>query len=283
MSKYHTNPNIYVTEIVLKVEDINRSIEFYKSIIGLSILEQKDSEVILTANGANPIVTLVQPENITPKLPRRTGLYHLAILLPNRIELGLFLKNLRDKDYPLIGGAYHGVSEAIYLEDPDGNGIEVYSDTPESNWNRDGERVNMVTEPLDYMELLKAAEDKQWKGMPPETIIGHIHLHVIDLDESLRFYEVLGFNLVQSMGNSAYFISTGGYHHHIGFNIWNGRGAAPLPENSVGMKYFTIKYPSKELLNKALGNLQNQGFEYTEKEDGVFVRDPSHNLILLQF
>lgn len=282
MSKYHENPNIYVTEVVLKVEDINRSVEFYKDIMGLSILEKKDKEVMLTANGVKPIVTLVQPENVISKLSRRTGLYHFAILLPNRIELGLFLKNIRDKEYPLIGGSYHGVSEAVYLEDPDGNGIEVYADTPESSWDRDDESINMVTEVLDYLGLLKATGDKEWKGMPPEAIIGHIHLHVADLDESLKFYEALGFKLVQNMRNSAYFVSTGGYHHHIGFNIWNGRGAAPLPENSVGMKYFTIKYPNKELLNRALSNLQSQGFKYSEEENGIFVYDPSRNLILLR-
>lgn len=281
MSKYHESPNIYVTEIVLKVEDINRSVEFYKNIMGLSILGQKDREVILTANGVKPMVTLIQPENVIPKLPGRTGLYHFAILLPNRIELGKFLKNIRDKEYPLIGGSNHGVSEAIYLEDPDGNGIEVYADTPESNWDRDDERINMVTEVLDYMGLLRAAGDREWKGISPESIIGHIHLHVADLDKSLKFYEALGFKLVQNMRNSAYFVSTGGYHHHIGFNIWNGRGAESLPENSVGMKYFTIKYPNKELLNKALGNLRNQSFEYSERENDIFVYDPSHNLIRL--
>lgn len=282
MSKYHKSPNIYVTEIVLKVEEINRSVEFYKSIIGLNILRQEGKEAILTADGTTPMVTLIQPKDVIPKLPRRTGIYHFAILLPNRIELGLFLKNMRDKEYPLIGGSNHGVSEAIYLEDPDRNGIEVYADTSEPNWNRDGDKINMVTEPLDYMGLLKAAEDKEWKGMPPETIIGHIHLHVADLDESLKFYEALGFNLVQSMRNSAYFMSSGGYHHHIGFNIWNGRGADPLPENSAGMKYYTIKYPSEELLKEALKNLKSQNYEFKEKENSIFVYDPSHNLIQIK-
>ncbi|SCG83798.1 hypothetical protein DW1_2234 [Proteiniborus sp. DW1] len=282
MSKFHNEPNIYVTDITLKVEDINRSIEFYRTIIGLRILWQKAKEAILTADETTPLVTLIQPEDVIPKLPRRTGLYHFAILLPNRMQLGLFFKNIRDEEYPLIGGSNHGVSEAIYLEDPDGNGIEVYADTPESNWDRDGDKINMVTEVLDYMGLLKATEDKEWKGMPPETIIGHIHLHVADLDESLKFYEALGFNLVQSMRNSAYFVSSGGYHHHIGFNIWNGRGAAPLPENSVGMKYYTIKYPREGLLKEALKNLENQNYEFTEKENSIFVYDPSHNLIQIK-
>lgn len=282
MSRYHNKPNVYVTEIVLKVEDIKRSLQFYRNIIGLNILGQEDKEVILTADGVRPLVTLVQPENVIPKLPRRTGLYHFAILLPNRIDLGLFLKNIKDMEYPLIGGSNHGVSEAIYLEDPDGNGIEVYVDTSESNWDRDGDKVNMVTEALDYMGLLKATGDKEWKGMPPETIIGHIHLHVADLEESLKFYEALGFKLVQNMRNSAYFVSTGGYHHHIGFNIWNGRGAAPLPENSAGMKYYTIKFPSEELLKEALKNLKSQNYEFTEEENSIFVYDPSHNLIQIK-
>lgn len=279
MLKYHNKPNIYVTQIVLKVKDLKRSVEFYKNIMGLQVLEEKDREVKLTVDGITPMVILIQPEDVIDKLPRRTGLYHFAVLLPSRFHLGLFLKNIKEREYSIVGGANHGVSEAIYLEDPDKNGIEVYADTPEETWDRKDDEINMVTEALDYMNIIKDTDDKEWEGAPPETIIGHIHLHVADLDESLKFYEALGFNLVQAMKNQAYFISTGGYHHHIGFNIWNGRGAAPLPDNSVGMKYYTLKYPSKEMLNDVLNRLKTLDYKYIEEEDSIFVHDPSLNLI----
>ena len=282
MSKYHIKPNIYVTQIVLKVKDLKRSLEFYKNIMGLQVLEEKDREVKLTVDGITPMVVLIQPEDVIDKLPRRTGLYHFAVLLPSRFHLGLFLKNIKNKNHSIVGGANHGVSEAVYLEDPDKNGIEVYADTPEETWNRKDGEIKMVTEALDYISIIDTTGDKEWEGAPPETIIGHIHLHVADLDKSLKFYEALDFNLVQAMRNQAYFISTGGYHHHIGFNIWNGKGAAPLPDNSVGMKYYTLKYPSKEMLKDVLNRLKTLDYKYVEEGDSIFIHDPSLNLIQMK-
>lgn len=134
MKRFHDKPNRYVTQIVLRVKNFKRSLEFYNKIMGFDILEERKNEAILTADGSTPIVTLIQPEDIIEKVPKRTGLYHFAILLPNRLQLGLFLKNLEEKDYPTIGGSDHGVSEAIYLQDPDDNGIEVYSDVDSNEW-----------------------------------------------------------------------------------------------------------------------------------------------------
>ena len=282
MSNFHKKPNIYVTEIVLRVENLDRSVEFYKTIMGFKVLEEKNSEVILTVDGTKPIVTLIQPEDIIPKLPRKTGLYHFAVLLPDRLHLGLFLKNIRDHKYPLVGGSNHGVSEAIYLEDPDQNGIEVYTDTPEDSWKPDGENIDMVTEILDYNSLLESTGDKKWSEAPKDTIIGHIHLHVADLDEAYKFYKALGFEITQKINNNAYFISTGGYHHHIGLNIWNGKGAAPLPKTCAGMEYYTIEFPDKGILNKALNDLRTLSYEFVEDEDSIFVHDPSNNLIQLK-
>ncbi|TAH60905.1 MAG: VOC family protein [Gottschalkiaceae bacterium] len=282
MSKFHMRPNIYVTEIVLKVGDIRSSIEFYKNIMGFRVLEGSAEGVKLTANGSTPIITLVSPKDAIPMIPKRTGLYHFAILLPNRLQLGLFLKHIRNQGYPLTGASHHGVSEAIYLKDPSGNGIEVYADTPEESWKWKNENINMVTERLDHIGLIKATGDENWEGVPTETIIGHIHLHVRDLDEAEKFYNALGFNLVQSIENQAYFVSTGGYHHHIGFNIWNGKGAEPLPENSVGMKYFTIEYPNEDSRELALKKLKGLDTELLEDGDEIFVYDPSHNLIQLK-
>ena len=281
MSKYHEKPNIFVNQIRLKVEDIERSIEFYTKIMGFNILNREGKEVILTADGINPIITIVEPENVVPKLPRRTGLYHFALLLPSRFHLGLFLKHIREEGYPIIGGSNHGVSEAIYLEDPDENGIEVYRDIDSREWKHNGNQINMVTDPLDYNGIVAETGGEKWDGIPKETIIGHIHLHVGDLDEAKRFYcDGLGFDLVMKMANSALFISSVGYHHHIGLNIWNGRNAEPLPDNSVGMKYFTIIFPDIATRKNTINNLRDLDYDVIEDND-IFVRDPSNNLIKL--
>lgn len=281
MSKYHNTHNIFASEVIIKVMNLNRVVEFYKTIIGLKVLHKNDKKVVMTVDGVNPIITLIRPNDIISKVHKSTGLYHFAILLPTRVDLGKFLKNIKEKHYPIIGGSNHGVSEAVYLQDPEDNGIEVYVDTPDKDWERTLIGAKMVTEPIDYRELIKLAGPNQWQGAPEGTILGHIHLHVADLDKALKFYNALGFKLVQIIREQAYFVSTGGYHHHIGFNIWNGKGAPPSPENSVGMKYFTLKYPNENTRKEKIQNLEQQGFEVTEKNNKIFTRDPSKNLINL--
>lgn len=282
MSKFHMKPIKFVTEVVLKVEDLNRSTEFYKNIMGLKILSAKEKEVILTSDGITPMITIIQPEDVIPKLPRRTGLYHFALLLPNRLDLGLFLKHIRDKKYPIIGGSNHGVSEAIYFEDPDDNGIEVYADTPTFLWHKDQGKIDMVTKPLDYNGLLDEAGERQWNGIPKETIIGHIHLHVGDLDLAQKFYiDGLGFDLVMEIPNSALFLSSEGYHHHIGLNIWNGKNSLPLPNNSAGMKYYTLLLSDDDSRQNVIENLEKLGYEVIQKENKIFTKDPANNLIEL--
>ncbi|WMM24479.1 VOC family protein [Tissierella sp. MB52-C2] len=282
MSKFHEKPNIFVNHIVLKVVDVKRTVEFYTEIMGLKILDRREKEVILTADGVNPIVTIVEPDNAIPKLPRRTGIYHFALLLPSRFHLGLFLKHLREKSYPIIGGAHHGVSEAIYLEDPDGNGIEVYRDIDSEEWKRKENQVEMVTDPLDYDSIILDAGEGKWDKIPKETIIGHIHLHVGDLDEAKKFYcDGLGFDLVMKLANSALFISSGGYHHHIGLNIWNGKNSLALPDNAAGMKYYSIIFPGIDVRENTINNLRNLGYDVIREDNNIFTKDPSTNLIKL--
>lgn len=279
MKNFHSD-NVYVSELVLKVEDINRGKEFYQSVMGFKILEDKGKEVKLTANGKDTIITLLQPKDVKPKEQRRTGLYHIAILSPDLIQLGLFLRNIREKSYPIIGGSNHGVSNAVYLQDPDDNGIEIYADVDPSKWNRDEKMVEMVTLPLDYDKLIEDAGDKKWEGAPSDTIIGHIHLHVRNIDEADKFYmEGLGMDLTSRVRNSASFYSSKGYHHHIAANIWNGRGSMPLDENSAGMKYYTLKFPNEGLLDETFNRLKDQGYKSYEKDGDKFIEDPSSNLI----
>lgn len=283
MKNFHSD-NIYVSQLLLKVEDINRGKEFYQSIMGFKILEDRGKEVIFTANGKDPIISIIEPEDVKAKENRRTGIYHIAILLPDKIQLGLFLKNIREKSYPIIGGSNHGVSNAVYLQDPDDNGIEVYADVEANKWKRDDKQVEMVTLPLDYDKLIEDTGDKQWQGAPEHTIIGHIHLHVRDIEESDKFYvEGLGMDLTSKVARSASFYSWDGYHHHIAGNIWNGRGAKPLDENSVGMKYYTLKFPKRELLEETYKRLKELGYRTFEEDGDLFVWDPSSNLIKFKF
>lgn len=279
MSVYHDRPNIYPHDLVVKVVDLDRSLAFYQNIMGLKILETTATGHVLTADGSTPLVTIISGPEMKPKLPRRTGLYHFAVLLPDRVALGSFLKNLQERQYPITGGAWHGVSEAVYLQDPDDNGIEVYADTPEAGWDKDSDGISMVTERLDFEALIALAEGREWKGMPEETILGHMHLHVADLEKAYAFYHALGFEVTQRLRQQAYFVSTGGYHHHIGFNIWNGRNAESLPENSAGMAYFTLKFPSGETMKKGIDALKEKGYPVTEEAGGIFARDPSGNRI----
>ncbi|RDU34875.1 glyoxalase [Neobacillus piezotolerans] len=274
--KFHRPPNTFIGNVHIKVQDLGRSLEFYKRIIGFDVLEQSGMKAVL-GSGKKPILTLEQPENAVPKQPRTAGLYHFALLLPSRFELGKFLRHILELGYP-IGAADHLVSEAIYLDDPDGNGIEIYTDRPSSVWKWAGNEVEMATNQIDAQGILAEAGQSKWEGMPAETIMGHIHLHVSDLTETRKFYgEGLGFDLV-SRYPQALFMSTGGYHHHLGLNTWNGVGAPPAAANSAGLKQFSIMFPGEEKRNKAVGKLENLGFPVSENWT---VKDPSGNEIHL--
>jgi len=282
MDKFHDNANKYVEEIVLKVRDLDKSHSFYKNIMGFKVLKKEDDKIVFSIDGSKPIVTLVSFDNIIKKTPKRTGLYHYALLLPNRYYLGLFIKNLQEKSYPITGASNHGVSEEIYLKDPDDNGIEVYSDFDSSEWNQENDQIKMVTKPLDYETLVAKTDDNKWEEMPLETIIGHIHLHVDDLLKAKEFYvEGLGLNVVQKLRDSALFLSTGGYHHHIAVNTWNGVGVEPLPDNSAGMKYFSLHFPNDKSRIKSIERIKNLGYKIIKRQNGIFVNDPANNVIKL--
>lgn len=268
--------------ISLKVKDIDASIEFYSKILGFKHINRKERKALVSANGVDPLIVLEQPENVKPKEMRRTGLYHFALLLPNRKELGKFLNHIMNIRYPLMGASHHGISEAIYLQDIDDNGIEIYTDTPINKWKWIDDSLEMITTRLDLQSLIDEGKDENWEGMPKETIIGHIHLHVSDLDEAERFYvDGLGFNIVNKIPKQATFTSTGAYHHHIAFNIWNGKGIPAPDENSVGMKYYQIKFPDQGTRIKTINRLEELGYEVTNENDTFITSDPSNNKIHL--
>ncbi|WP_108671686.1 VOC family protein [Peribacillus acanthi] len=272
---------ITIDSISLKVVDLNRSIQFYEGVLGFQVLDRGDGKAILGIN-QTPFLYINQPDGIKPKEARRTGLYHFAILLPNRIQLGSFLNHMINSGHSLQGASDHLVSEAIYLADPDGNGIEVYADRPSDTWKWNNGEVEMASIPLDVQNLLAVSQGKAWVGMPNGTTIGHIHLHVKELNESEKFYtNGLDFDVVTRYGGQALFISYNQYHHHIGLNTWNGVGAPEPSENSVGMVHYTIKFRDAEKLSKIIEQLNLLGALIVREGENWKTIDPSGNQIVL--
>lgn len=279
MEKFHQKPHIYVGEVSIKVQDIDRAINFYESIIGLQVLVRQDDKAVLTTNGKTPLLTLEQPADIIPKAGRSSGLYHFAILLPTRVELSVFLRHLIQTAYP-FGAADHNVSEALYITDPDGNEIEVYWDRPSTEWRWNNNLVEMATLQLDVKGIL-AESDAKWSGLSADTIMGHIHLHVADLEQAERFYtQALGFKTVSYYPQAA-FVSTGGYHHHIAINTWQGVGAPTPPDNAVGMSWYTIVFPDEAARAQVIQQLEQFGSPILKEADKYVTSDPSGNRIRL--
>jgi catechol 2,3-dioxygenase len=277
MDNFHEKPNVYVNEVSIKVKNLESAVNFYQNIIGFQVLEKTGAQVVLTTDGKTPILIVEQPEEVISKPDRTAGLYHFAILLPSRADLSVFLRHLLETRYPL-GAADHYVSEALYLNDPDGNGIEVYRDRPSDEWTWNNGLVEMATEQLDGNGIL-AESNAEWTGLPDGTLMGHIHLHVNDLKRAEAFYTVgLGFQVV-SHYPQAVFLSTGGYHHHIAINTWQGAGAKTPPKNSVGLNWYSLVYPDQEAREKVVQQLQQIGAQVKE-EAGIYVTaDPAGNQI----
>ena len=279
MNNYHKKPVTFVDIVALKVTDLDKSIKYYKEIIGFSLLRKDERRAELTADGKRPLLILEVPDKPQPKKEKRTGLYHFALLLPNRSSLASFLQYLIALEIPL-GASDHYVSEALYLNDPDGNGIEVYSDRPSSHWRRSHDKIIMTTDPLDSLSLLKE-EIEPWQGLPENTIMGHIHLHVSNLEKASEFYvKGLGFQIVLPYYN-AIFLSDGGYHHHIGINTWQGKGASTPEKNSAGLSYYNVVFGSEAKRKLHLEALKNLGYATYANEDYYITQDPSGNKIHL--
>ena len=265
--------------VSLTVADLTRSLRFYGDMLGFSSIERGGTAVLLSAGGA-PLLELVEQPGVKPKPPRTTGLYHFAILVPSRADLARSLRRLAEMRWPLQGAADHLVSEALYLADPDGNGIEIYRDRPRAQWPLRDAQVQMATDPLDVKGVLGelSQDDRVWNGLPAGTTIGHIHLHVADLRQAEEFYcGVLGFDVMQRGYPGALFVSAGGYHHHVGLNIWAGSGAPPQPAGTAGLRHYSVVLPDFSSLEGLLDRLKAARIPVEQRQDGWFLRDPSHN------
>jgi catechol 2,3-dioxygenase len=228
----------------LTVADLDRSVAFYQGTLGLR-LQRREDGVAAVGAGGDELVVLHEEPGARPA-GRHAGLYHYALLFPSREELARAVQRLVATGTAISGASDHGVSEAIYLSDPDGNGIELYADRPRAAWPppAPGERVGMYTRPLDLrglLELVARAEPVRHAG--EGLRVGHMHLHVGDLDAARAFYvDELGFEVTASLP-SALFLSVGGYHHHLGANTWRGEGVGPAPPGTVGLREWTIVLP----------------------------------------
>lgn len=279
---FHSKPSTFVSHVNIKVEDLNKSLQFYQHIMGFHILDRTSSTARLTTDGKTSILSLEQPEDVLPKQSRTTGLYHFALLLPQRKDLANIVLHFADNDIR-FGASDHLVSEALYLHDPDGNEIEVYIDRDPSEWKWDGEEVAMAVDPLDFERLLKnTVPGGAWEGLPEETLMGHVHLHVSELEKTEAFYvNGLGLDVVNRFGNQALFLSYGKYHHHIGVNTWNGVGALKPAENSVGMESYSLIFPDEEAVQTTIVNLHDIGASVTVENGRRITYDPSGNRIEL--
>jgi len=281
MGRLHGETNL--GHVHLNVADLERSIDYYQRAIGLRLVKEEKNRAYLSVGGDTLLILTEIPG--AERIARRSGLYHFAILTPSRQALGKSLRNLIDTGTELQGGADHLVSEALYLADPDGNGIEIYCDQPSSEWQDEKGQLKMATDPLDYQGILEAANgaNGNWGGLRAETRLGHMHLHIANLDDATEFYEqVLGFDFLLSYMGSASFLSAGGYHHHIGLNTWNGVGAAPPPPDAAGLRYFSVNLVGTGEREKLVARLDHAGWPFEERSSGIFVRDPSQNGILFE-
>lgn len=278
------HPDTTLGAVRLTVADLDRSRTFYERAIGLRTTELEDGAFGFGPAGEPPLLEL-RGDSSAPRLNRRApGLYHLAILVPTRLELALALARLAQARWPLDGASDHAVSEALYLSDPDGNGIEIYRDRPRSEWPRAGGRLQMTTLPLDLDDVLgelRAVRELR-PYAPAGTTIGHVHLQVTDLDQAEAFYHgVLGFEVMVRGYPGALFVSAGGYHHHVGLNTWHSLGAAPAAPGSVGLRSFTIELPNERELAAVLSRVQDAGLAAGHERAGVLVRDPFGNGVVL--
>jgi catechol 2,3-dioxygenase len=266
----------------LTVGSLERSLAYYRAAIGLEVVEAADGRAVLGA-GATELLVLVEEAGARPA-PRATGLYHFALLLPQRADLARWLAHaIRDR-VVLVGASDHFVSEALYLSDPDGHGIEIYWDRPRDVW--EGQvAARMTTLPLDIDGLLGELSDPRaepFEGLPAGTTMGHVHLKVAAIDDTVAFYrDVLGFALMAQLGPRAAFLAAGGYHHHLGTNTWESAGAAQPPPGSAALRCATIVLPDSAERDRVVARIERSGAAVQAQEANPSVRDPSGNQLVL--
>jgi catechol 2,3-dioxygenase len=261
---YRLPGNLRLGTVRLQVADLARSLHWYRRVLGVDVLDNRNGVARLgSAGGDRALIELHERAGAHP-VPRRgrLGLYHYAILLPDRASLARFVRHLAELG-ERAGMSDHFVSEAVYLTDPDGLGIEVYADRPRTEWRHDQRQLVMATEPLNVEDLLGAAGAEPWTGLPPGTVIGHVHLFVGDLQQATDFYHHgLGLDQVVWSYPGALFLSAGGYHHHLGTNTW-ATGALPAGDNDARLLEWEILLPTATDVQAALASVAASGARVT--------------------
>jgi catechol 2,3-dioxygenase len=277
------DPDTTIGAVHLAVNDLGRAAEFYERAIGLRSLGRDGQKHRLGVDGERPLIVLTGEPGAPPRPPGTTGLFHLAIVVPSRVELAYALRRLLEAGARLSGASDHLVSEALYLSDPEGNGIEIYRDRPREQWPRTNGSPRMATLPLD-LEGLAGELDAQGAvgSAPARTRLGHVHLQVGDLGAAEAFYgDTIGFEVTVRGYPGALFLAAGDYHHHIGLNTWAGEGAPHPPPGARGLRAFEIAVPSRAELDRIIASLEAAGIQPAAEGNGRFVRDPSGNGVLL--
>lgn len=273
---YRLPAGAHIGRVRLQVADLARSLDYYQRVLGFRVLEQHPGEAVLAAHGDDtPLIALRERPNALSVPPSGLlGLYHFAILLPDRAALGRFIVHLAGLGVR-AGMADHSVSEAVYLTDPDGLGIEVYADRPRHTWRSapGGRELHIDTRPLDVRDLVQSSGGERWRGMPAGTRIGHVHLHVGDLDAASAFYhEALGLDRMAWTYPGALFLSAGGYHHHLGTNTWAGAAPRPSPDDAQLLEW-EIVVP-EDAVREIAASLERAGFAAAPDGADLVVRDP---------
>jgi catechol 2,3-dioxygenase len=276
------DPATSMGAVHLTVTDLARSMAFYASRLGL-VAHRQDARMAWL--GADRVLLVLSENHQARHVEGTTGLYHFALLVPSRVELARALRRLVDTSTELQGVADHGVSESLYLADPDGNGIEIYRDRRREEWPRVGGALRMTVDPLDVDDLMRElGSDTRLtpvdKVIAAGTVMGHVHLRVANLADAETFYAgVLGFEVMQRYGHGALFVAAGGYHHHVGLNTWGGVGAPPLPPDAAGLGHVVVHLPDRAARDRVEAAVRAQRIPATTDDRGVLVRDPSGNAL----
>ena len=233
----------HIGQVSLTVRDLDRSLTFYRDVLGFVETKREGRASLLAPEGGRVLIELHERADAISKPRRTSGLFHFAILVPSRAALGRSLRRLAEQRWPISGAADHLVSEALYLNDPDGLGIEIYRDRPRDAWRISNGELAMATDPLDLQSIHdEPGAETPWRGLEAATIMGHVHLHAPHLDTAEALYcGRIGFEPIVRRYPGALFVAAGGYHHHLGLNTWVGVGSPPPPENAVGLRSFTIE------------------------------------------
>jgi len=274
---FKIDAKLQLEHLHLLVQSLETMTDFYKK-LGLHVLSQTSSEVTFSIPGnTKPILILSTDDGVTIRPARTTGLFHFAILVPSREDLAYVIGNLLNTGVPITGAGDHIYSEAFYLNDPEGNGIEIYHDRPRTEWISDGHGGLVTTTEAVDIEGVMALYDRQrpWTGFPIGTVLGHMHLNVSVINDATTYFyiDALGFDIMTNFHDSALFISAGGYHHHIAVNIWQGAGAPVPPKQTTGLLSYTLSLSSQEELQKLLSNLKDKGIPFTFDNEQLVIAD----------